>query len=37
MESVYSPEDNQHRIPCSVCDKLCIDEFYPNHLKSQIH
>ena len=22
---------------CDVCDKLCIERFYKNHLKSQTH
>ena len=28
-------EDNEYRVYCDVCDKLCIERFYKNHLKSQ--
>ena len=24
-------------VPCSVCDKLCIERFYKNHLTSKTH
>ena len=30
-------EDGKYRVYCDVCDKLCIERFYKNHLKSQIH
>ena len=30
-------EDNEYRVYCVVCDKLCIERFYKNHLKSQTH
>ena len=30
-------EDGEYRIYCNVCDKLCIERFYKNHLKSQTH
>ena len=36
-QNIYCPEDNEYRIYCSVCDKLCIERFYKNHLKSQTH
>ena len=32
---IYCPEDNEYRVYCEVCDKLCIERFYKNHLKSQ--
>ena len=34
---IYCPEDDEYRVYCSVCDKLCIRRFYKNHLKSQTH
>ena len=37
MEPIYCQEDDTHRIYCPVCDKLCIDRYYQNHLKSQTH
>ena len=30
-------EDGEYRVYCSICDKLCIERFYENHLKSQTH
>ena len=30
-------EDGEHREYCDVCDKLCIERFYKNLLKSQTH
>ena len=35
MEHIYCPEDDTYRIYCDFCDKLCIDRYYHNHLKSQ--
>ena len=28
-------DDYEYRIYCDVCDKLCIERFYKNHLKSR--
>ena len=36
-EVIYCPEDDEYRVYCDVCDKLCIQRFYKNHLKSQTH
>ena len=36
-EVTYCPEDDEHRVHCDICDKLCIERFYKNHLKSQTH
>ena len=36
-EVIYCADDNEYRIYCSVCDKLCIEPFYKNHSKSQTH
>ena len=30
-------EDGEYRIYCDVCDILCIERYYKNHLKSQTH
>ena len=35
--AIYCPEDDEYRIYCDICDKLCIEWFYKNHLKSQTH
>ena len=37
MEPIYCPEDNEYRIYCKFCDKLCLDRYYNNHLKSPTH
>ena len=36
-EVIYCPEDNEYRVYCDVCDNLCIERFYKNHLKSRTH
>ena len=30
-------EDDEYIVYCHICDELCIDRFYKNHLKSQTH
>ena len=30
-------EDGEYRVYCDVCDNLCIERFYKNHLKSKTH
>ena len=30
-------EDDEYRVYCEVCDNLCIERFYKNHLKSRTH
>ena len=30
-------EDGEYRVYCDVCDNLCIQRFYKNHLKSKTH
>ena len=36
-EVIYCTEDDEYRVFCIICDKLCIERFYKNHLKSQTH
>ena len=36
-EIIYCDDDGEYRIYCSVCDKLCIERYYKNHLKPQTH
>ena len=36
-EVIFYPEDDEYRVYCNICDKLCIERFYKNHLKSQTH
>ena len=37
QQVIYCEDDGEYRIFCDVCDKLCIQRFYRNHLKSQTH
>ena len=30
-------DDGEYRVYCDVCDSLCIERFYKNHLKSKTH
>ena len=30
-------EDGEYRVYCDVCDNLCIQRYYKNHLKSKSH
>ena len=30
-------EDGENRVYCSICDKLCKERFYKNHLKYRTH
>ena len=37
QEAIYCEDDGEYKIYCSVCDKLCKEQFYKNHLKSGTH
>ena len=37
QEVMYCPEDEKYRVSCDICDKLCIERFYKNQLKSGTH
>ena len=34
---IYCEDDGKYRVYCDVCDNLCIQRFYKNHLKSKTH
>ena len=34
---IYCEDDGEYRIFCDICDSLCIQRFYKNHLKSKTH
>ena len=34
---IYCAHDDENRVYCGVCDKLCIERNYKNHLKSGTH
>ena len=36
-EVIYCPGDGENRLDCEICDNLCIERFYKNHLKSGTH
>ena len=33
----YCEDDGEYRVYSNICDSLCIERFYKNHLKSQTH
>ena len=37
LEIVYSADDYEYRIYCDSCDKLCIERYNKNNLKSGSH
>ena len=34
---IYCEDDGENRVYCNICDSLCIERFYKNHLKSKTH
>ena len=36
QQGIYC-EDGENRVFCNLCDELCTERFYKNHLKSQTH
>ena len=36
-EVIYYADDNEYRVYCDICDKLCFGRFYKNHSKSVTH
>ena len=37
QETLYYEDDEEYRVYCDICDKLSIQRYYKNHLKSQTH
>ena len=37
QQVIYCDDDGELGVYCDICDKLCIERFYKNHLKSQTH
>ena len=37
QNKIYSADDDEYRIYCDVCDKVAVDRYFNNHLKSQTH
>ena len=36
-EVIYCADDDECRVYCEICDKVCIEKYYKNHLKSRTH
>ena len=36
-EVIYCADDDEYRIHCKICDKLCRERYYKNRLKSQTY
>ena len=36
-QQVIYCEDGEYKVFCNLCDELCTERFYENHLKSQTH
>ena len=36
-EAIYCEDDGEFRVHCNICDLLCIERYYKNHLKSGSH
>ena len=37
QEVIYCAYEDENTIYCEICDKLCIERLYKNHLKRQSH
>ena len=37
LEATFCEDDEEYRLNFNICDNLCIEPFYENHLKSQTH
>ena len=35
-EKTYCDDDGEYKIYCHICEKIAIDRYYKNHLKSQL-
>ena len=33
-EVIYCADVNEYRVYCEICDELCIERYYKNHLES---
>ena len=31
---IYCEDDGENRVYCNICDNICIERFYKNHLKT---
>ena len=33
QEAIYCEDDGDYRVYCNICDNVCVERFYKNHLK----
>ena len=36
-QQVIYCKDGEYRVYCDICENLCIERYYKNHLKSRTH
>ena len=36
-QQVIHCKHGEYRVSCDICDELCIERYYKNHLKSKTH
>ena len=36
-QQVIYCEDGEYRVYCNICDALCLERFYKNHLETKTH
>ena len=36
-QQVIYCEDGEYRVYCNICDEVCIERYFKNHLKSKTH
>ena len=37
QEVLFCADDDEYRVYYDICDNLCIENYYKNHLNSQTH
>ena len=36
-EAIFCADDDEYRVNCEICDRICIASYYKNHLNSGTH
>ena len=36
-DNIYCVDDDEYRVYCQICEKLCFERFHKNHPKSGTH
>ena len=34
-EVIYCADDDEYRVYCDICDKLCMERFYKTHINNK--